>query len=195
MIQLFHTEKERLKLGVQGMYPKHLVEHSKDKTEVRHTINEQLTQPWIIHYFYTQLIRESNVPEDIVSRNNNLIEIFRTTIPLTDNSFIESSLSSWRLFIDSSYRDSDVVWYSGIRKLLNQDRFHSAIEQLELEMPTSNPQHLYQFSDHTKTLRKIPRVPIKLFFSLPGNEREKLIEVLRQAINNNPHNVDIVLLS
>ena len=104
-------------------------------------------------------------------------------------------MSSWRLFIDNAFKDSETPWYSGVKKVINTDRFNAAIEQLELELPSSNPQRSFQFYDHTRTLRKLPRVPVKLFFALPGNEKEKLIQILRQAINNNPHNIDIALLT
>lgn len=182
-------------LGVQGTYPEHLIEPSKEKTDIRHAVNEPLTRPWLKHYFLMQVLRDTATPDDIITRDNNLIELFKTTIPLAENSFIESTLSSWRMFLDSSFRDADTPWYSGIRKTLSADRFYSAIEQLELEMPGSNPQRAYQYYDHTRTLRKIPRVPIKLFFSLPGNEKEKLIQILYQAIKDNPHNIDIALLT
>ena len=104
-------------------------------------------------------------------------------------------MSSWRLFIDSAFREAETPWYGGIRKVISPERFNAAIEQLEIEVPISNTQRTGQFYDHTRALRKIPRVQAKLFFSLPGNEKEKLIQILRQAINNNPHNTDIALLT
>ncbi len=195
MIQIFQSHKERLKQGVQGSYPEHLIETPKEKSEIRHAINDQLTRPWLKHYFLTQTLRETNNPDDVIARDSNLIQIFKTTIPLSENSFVESTMSSWRMFIDSAFRDADTPWYSGTRKILNKERLHSSIEQLELEMPASNVQRAYQFHDHTRTLRKIPRVSIKLFFSLPGNEREQLIDIIKHAVNNNPHNIDIVLLA
>jgi hypothetical protein len=194
-IQLFQTRQERLKLGILGSYPEFLIEQSKDKSDNKHTINETLTRPWVRHYFIMSVLRESNNHDEIITRDSNILEIFRTTIPLAENSFTESTLGSWRMFIESSFRDSDTPWYSGIKKILIPDRLHSAIEQLELEIPSSNPQRSYQFHDHSRTLKKIPRVPIKLFFSLPGNEKEKLLEMLRLAFNNNPHNVDVALLT
>ena len=99
------------------------------------------------------------------------------------------------MFLDSAFRESDTPWYNGIRKTLIPDRLHLSIEQLELEIPVSNPQRSFQLHDHTRTLKKIPRVPIKLFFALPGNEKEKILDLLRQSVNNNPHNVDVALLT
>lgn len=192
---LFQTQKERLRFGIKGTYPETLIEQMKGKSDIKHNVNESLTRPWIRHYFIMRVLRETNNQDDILTRDSDLLEIFKTTIPLSENSFIESTLSSWRMFLDSAFRESDTPWYSGIRKTLVHDRLYSAIEQLELEMPTSNPQHLFGFLDHKRELRKMPRVPVKLFFSLPGNEKEKILEILRQAINNNPHNIDIALLS
>jgi hypothetical protein len=140
-------------------------------------------------------LKDETANDDTTIRDHNLLEIFKTSIPLAENSFTESSMSSWRLFLDTTFRDPDTQWYNGIRKSLNNDRFYAAIEQLEIEMPASNPQRHLQFYDHHRTLRRIPRIPIKLFFSLPGNEKEKLIEILSQAVNNNPHNLDIALLT
>jgi len=182
-------------MGAQGRYPGHLIEQSKNRSEIRHPVNEQLTRPWIRHYFVMQLLRETNAQDDIIARNRNLLDIFKTTIPLAENSFIESSMSAWRMFLDNAFRDTDVPWYSGIKKVLLPDRFYSAIEQLDLELPSSNVQHMYQFYDHARTVRRMPRIPVKLFFSLPGNEKEKLIEIMRQAFNNNPHNIDLALLT
>ena len=147
MIQIFQSYKERLKQGVQGSYPEHLIEIPKEKTEVRHAINDQLTRPWVKHYFLTQVLKETNNADDTLARDSNLVQIFKSTIPLTENSFIESTMSSWRMFIDNAFRDADTQWYSGIRKVVNEERLHSAIEQLELEMPASNTQRAYQFQD------------------------------------------------
>jgi hypothetical protein len=194
-IHLFQSVKERLSLGVEGKYPEQLLEPAKNKSELRHPVNEPLTRPWLKHYFISQLLRDANTPEDIIARDTNIIELFRTTIPLAENSFTESTMSSWRMFLENAFREADAPWYTGIKKLLVAERFYAAIEQLELEIPASNPQRLFQFFDHTRSLRKIPRIPIKLFFSLPGNEREKLIQVLRTALNNNPHNLDVALLA
>jgi hypothetical protein len=194
-LQIFQSNKERLGLGIEGTYPDHLIETTKDKTDVRHTVNEQLTLPWLRHFFMMQALRETNAPEETIARDNNLIEVLKTTIPLTENSFTESTMSSWRMFIDNAFRDTETPWYSGIRRTINPDRFNAAIEQLELEIPVSNAQRAFQFYDQTRTLRKMPRVPMKLFFALPGNEKEKLLQILRQAINNNPHNVDIALVT
>jgi tetratricopeptide (TPR) repeat protein len=191
----FQTSKERLNLGAQGSYPVNLIEVTKDKTEIKHPVNDTLTRPWLRHYFLTQIVRDSNNGDDAINRDHNLIEIFKTTIPLQENSFTESLLSSWRLFLDSAFKVADTPWYDSIKNILHTERFYAAIEQLELEPPASNPQLKLHFYDHTKTLRRFPRIPIKLFFSLPGNEKEALIEILRVAINNNPHNLDIAFLT
>jgi hypothetical protein len=182
-------------MAIAGTYPDHLIEQAKDKAEIRHAVNEALTRPWLKHYFLTQVTRETNTPEDILARDTNLLELFKTTIPLPENSFGESSLSAWRMFLDSSMRDADTPWYSGIRKILVRDRFHWAIEQLEIEMPLSNTQRTLQFYDQGRVLRKIPRIPVKLFFALPGNEKESLLQIIRLAVKSNPHNVDIALLA
>lgn len=142
-----------------------------------------------------QLLRDKSSQDDTLNRDHNLIDVFKTTIPLEDNSFIESTMSSWRMFLESALRETDAPWYSGIKKNLITERFYSAIEHLELEMPESNSQRLFLFTDHVKMQRRIPRIPIKLFFALPGNEKEKMIEILRRAINNNPHNNDLALLT
>lgn len=182
-------------MGIQGTYPEELLEQTREKSEIRHAINEPLTRPWLRHYFIMQQLRETSSPDEIITRDANLIDVLKTTLPLAENSFVESTMSSWRMFLDSAFRDADVPWYGGIRKSLIPERFYSAIEQLELEMPNSNPQRLFQFYDHTRTVRRLPRIPIKLLFSFPGNERERTIEVLRQAVNDNPHNVDTALLT
>jgi hypothetical protein len=97
--------------------------------------------------------------------------------------------------LDNSFRDLENPWYPGIKKMLVKERFNNAIEQLELEMPASNSQRAFQFYDHSHKLRYIPRIPIKLLFTLPGNEKEKIVDILHQAVNNNHHNLDIVLLT
>lgn len=194
-LKLFQSEQERLALGVQGIYPDHLIEITKERTEIRHEVNETQTRPWLRHYFLTQFLRNAGNPDDVIARDANLSEIFKTTIPLADNSFMESTLSAWRMFIDTSFRDADTPWYPGIRKSLIKERFYTAIEQLELELPQSNTQRTHQFYDHTKTLRKLPRIPIKLFFSLPGNEKEAFLLILRQAVSNNPHNLDVAFIT
>lgn len=194
-LKLFQTDEERLKLGVQGNYPECLIERTKDGNESKHNLNETLTRPWIRHNFIIQLLRKTASQDDISTRDINILDIFKTTIPLVENSFIESALNSWQMFLGSSFRDADVPWYGGIKKVLATERFYTAIEQLELEIPISNPGHSYQFYDHQRILHKIPRVPIKFFFALPGNERETLIGILRQAINANPHNTDLAMLT
>ncbi|MBI1804219.1 MAG: hypothetical protein HY033_12695 [Ignavibacteriae bacterium] len=194
-ITIFQTNTDRLKIGVQGIYPDKLLEQTKDHSDVRHPVNDALTRPWIQHFFIAQLLRETNSLDDIVTRDRNIIDIFKTTIPLPENSFIESTMSSWQMFLGSAFHDADTPWYHGIRKIMVQERFYSAVEQLELEIPISNPQHTFQFTDHTRRLRKIPRIPIKLFFTMPGNEREIMFGILRQAMNRNPHNVDVALLT
>lgn len=195
MIRIFQSSSERLTLGLQGTYPEHLTEIVKDKSEVRHPVNELLTRPWIRHYFLTQALRENQHGDDTVTRDANLIALFKTTIPLSENSFNESSLSAWRMVLDNAYRESDTPWYSGIRKVLVRDRFFAAIEQLELEIPLSNPQRVLHFSDHTRVLRRYPRVPVKLLFAIPGNEKETIISILRQSVRENPHNMDLALLA
>ena len=194
-LKIFQSRKDRLHLGISGLYPQVVIETTKEKKEKHHPINESQTRPWLKHYFLMPVLRETNGTDDILARDNNLIDIFKTTLPLKENSFAESILSSWRLFLDSTFHDSETPWYSGIRKVLQAERFYNILEQLELEMPSSNIQRTYQFVDHMRTQRKIPRIPIKLFFSLPGNEKEKLIEILRQALKSNPHNLDIALLA
>ncbi len=195
VIPLFQTYKERLQGGVEGIFPAQIIESPKPKVEIRHAVNEQLTRPWIKHYFISESLRHTGSSDDIIQRNNNLLEIFKTTIPLTENSFIESALSSWRMFIDSSFRDTEAPWYNGIKKNVNHDRLFSSIEQLDLEMSASNVQRTFHFYDHTRALRRIPRIPIKLYFSLPGNEKEKLLEILCRAVGDNPHNIDVILLT
>ncbi len=194
-LRIFQTNADRLKLGVQGIYPDKLIEQTKGRSEVRHAVNDALTLPWIRHFFLSQYLRETSSPDDIIARDHNIIDLFKTTIPLPDNSFVESTMSSWQMFLGSAFREADTPWYAGIRKIMVQERFYSAIEQLELEIPASNPQHTFQFHDHAQHLRKIPRVPIKLFFALPGNERETIFTILRQAMNSNPHNIDVALLT
>jgi hypothetical protein len=192
---LFNKHRDQVAEGKSGAYPEFLLEPLKGKTEVKHPINESLTRPWLKHFFLTYAIHETNNPDDIIARDKNLVEVFKTTIPLTENSFTESALASWKMLIDSAFREADTPWYHGLRKMLAQERLYSAIEQLELEPPASNPQHQLQFYDHDHTLRKISRIPIKLFFSLPGNEKEIIIEILRHAVNNNPHNLDVAILT
>ncbi len=194
-LKLFQTDDERLKLGVQGNFPQYLVEKNKEGSETKHSIDENLTRPWIRHYFITQLLRKTNAPDDIIMRDLNVIDIFKTTIPLVENSFAESSLSAWQMFLGSAFRDAETPWYNGIRKILAGERFYSAIEQLELEVPVSNPAHSCLFHDQSRREHKLPRIPIKFFFALPGNERESMMGILRQAINNNPHNIDLALLT
>jgi hypothetical protein len=189
------TANDRLKSGIQGTYPEYLIEHSKDHSEIKHPINETLTRPWIKHYFIMEQLQESLTEEEKLIRNKNLLEIFKTSIPLAVNSYIESDLSSWRMFLDNALRDADTPWYPGIKKIINHEKFFNAIEHLELEISESNPQRDLKFYDHKKTLKKIPRIPIKLFFSLQGNEREKIIQILQQSVNNNPHNIDVALLT
>jgi hypothetical protein len=192
---IFKKYQDRVTEGKAGIYPDFLLEPSKGKTEVKHPINESLSRPWLKHFFLTSAIRETNNPDDIIARDKNLIAVFKTTLPLTENSFTESAMASWRMLIDSAFREADTPWYHGIRKTLSLERLYSAIEQLELEPPASNPQHQFHFYDQDNTPRKISRVPMKLFFSLPGNEKEMLIEILHHAVNNNPHNLDVALLA
>jgi len=194
-LKIFQTDDERLRLGVQGHFPDHLLERTKNDTVIKQPINESLTRPWLRHYFLLHHLRKTNAADDIITRDLNIIEIFKTTIPLVENSFIESGLNSWQMFLGSAFRDADTPWYNGIRRIMVTERFYSAIEQLELEMPASNPEHVFQFQDHHRETHKLPRVPIKFFFALSGNERETMFGILRQAINNNPHNTDLALLT
>lgn len=194
-IRLFDKSEERLAQGIEGFYPDHLIEVTKEKAAVHHQVNEAVTRPWLKHFFLMQSLRDGGQADDATARDDNLLEIFKTTVPLAENSFQESSLSSWRMFLETIYRDSDTPWYAGIRKILIFDRFHSAIEQLELELPESNTQRAFHFPDHHRAQRKIPRVPVKLFFALPGNEKERFVRVIEQVINNNPHNIDVGLLA
>lgn len=182
-------------MGAHGSYPEHLIELLKDRSESKHPVNETLTRPWLRYHFLDHIVREGGRQEDVISRDRVLLDIFKTTIPLQENHFNESLMSSWRLFLENAFKDPNTPWYDSIRKVLNAERFYNGIEQLELEPPASNPQLKLQFYDHAKNLRRFPRIPIKLFFSLPGNEREALIEILKQAINNNPHNLDIAFLT
>jgi hypothetical protein len=192
---LLKPSREKLKEGAQGTSPSHLIETTRSKREARHDVDETITRPWIRHYFLSQIVRSTGEQDDQIAFNQNLISILKTTIPLPENSFIESPLSSWRMFLDSAFRDADTPWYRGTRKVLMKERFYTAIEQLELEIPESNIQRQFLFPDHHNTPRKLPRVPIKLLFSLAGNEREIVCSVLREAIASNPHNIDIGLLA
>jgi hypothetical protein len=194
-IAFLQSKAERLQLGIQGTYPDHMLESTRGKTSIRHPVNEALTRPWIRHHFIMEAIRENGAIADSVVRDSNIIDIVTTTIPLPENSFVESTMSSWRMFIESAYRDADAPWYSGIRKVLSQERFYTAIEQLELEPPESNSQRQLHFLDHDRVPRKVSRLPIKLIFSLPGNEKEKLLDILRRAVRTNPHNLDVALLT
>lgn len=193
--QILKSGKEKLREGAEGLFPTVLIENTKSKSEIRHGVDEALTRPWVRHYFLQQAFNVSGEPDDQVGFSRNLIAVFRTTIPLPENSFIESRFSAWRMFLDSAFRDADTPWYHGTRKLLVKERFYTAIEQLELEVPESNPQRQHQFRDHHNALRRLPRVPIKLFFALPGNERETVCGILREALIANPHNIDIALLT
>lgn len=194
-ISIFQSKIERLKLGIQGKYPDYLIEVTGKNKEIRHKINEQFTRPWIKFYFHMYAQREEPSLDDPLARTTNLIEILKTTIPLASNSYSESKMSSWRMFLDSVFRDSDAPWYNGIKKNLVRDRFYNTIEHLELEIPLSNTQRDFLFRDHTNSLRKIPRVPIKILFSISGNEKEKLFEIMRQAVHENPHNLDLAFLT
>jgi len=193
--QILKSRKEKIRDGAEGVWPTFLVETTRTKSEVRREIDETLTRPWIRHHFLHHLLHLSGEADDQVALSRNLIEIFKTTIPLPGNSFIESPMSAWRMFLDSAFRDADTPWYHGTRKVLVRERFYTAIEQLELETPESNPQRGFQFHDHHNTLRRLPRVPVKRLFSLPGNERETVCSILREALVANPHNIDAALLT
>ena len=192
---ILKSGKEKLREGADGVYPTFLIESTKAKAEVRHEVEEALTRPWLRHHFLGAVLHASGEQDDQVAFSKNLIAIFRTTIPLPDNAFTESRLTAWRMFLDSAYRDADTPWYKGTRRVLVKDRFYSAIEQLELEVPESNQQRALQFRDHHNALRRLPRVPVKLLFALPGNERETVCGILREALVANPHNVDVALLT
>ena len=193
--QLLKSAKEKLREGADGAFPTSLIETTKTKSEVRHEVDETNTRPWLRHHFLGAVINASGEQDDQVAFSKNLITIFRTTIPLPENAFTESRLTSWRMFLESAYRDADTAWYHGTRKTLVKERFYTAIEQLELEVPESNQQRLLQFRDHHNGLRRLPRLPVKLLFALPGNERETVCGILRDALVSNPHNVDLALLA
>lgn len=197
MIQfpIFKSSQEKLRDGAGGFYPAFLSEATKSKGEIRHPVDEAQTRPWLRHHFLGAVLAAAGDQDDQLIFSQNLIALFKTTIPLPGNAFAESRVTAWRMFLESAFRDADTPWYQGIRKLLVRDRFYSAIEQLELEVPESNPQRNLQFRDHQNAARRLPRVPIKLLFALPGNEREVLCGILREALAANPHNVDVALLA
>jgi len=58
-LNFFQKDEDRLKLGVEGVYPDHLVEQGKAKPDTRKAVNETLTRPWIKHYFIMQLLRDN----------------------------------------------------------------------------------------------------------------------------------------
>ncbi len=194
-MQLFLTNKDRLILGSNGTYPTSVIEVDKEGNQKKHDVNEKFTRPWIKHYFLTQALRESGTEDAIESRNKNLIDILKTTLPLAENSYSESSLPSWKPFIDISFKNVEARWYAGLKKIFVKEKFDLAIEQLELDLPLSDPQRGFLFLDEMRFLRKFSKVPIKLFFSGSSKDKQNVIEVIRLAIQQNPHNRDIELLA
>lgn len=194
-MQLFLTNKDRLILGSNGTYPTSVIEVDKEGNQKKHDVNEKFTRPWIKHYFLTQVLRESGTEDAIESRDKNLIDILKTTLPLAENSYSESSLPSWKPFIDISFKNVEARWYTGQKKVFVKEKFDLAIEQLELDLPISNPQRGFLFIDEMRFLRKLSKVPIKLFFSVSSKDKQSVIEVIRQVIRENPHNRDIELLA
>lgn len=194
-MQLFLTNKDRLILGSNGTYPTSVIEVDKEGNQKKHDVNEKFTRPWIKHYFLTQVLRESGTEDAIESRDKNLIDILKTTLPLAENSYSESSLPSWKPFIDISFKNVEARWYAGQKKVFVKEKFDLAIEQLELDLPLSNPQRGFLFLDEMRFLRKLSKAPIKLFFSVSSKDKQNVIEVIRQVIQENPHNRDIELLA
>jgi hypothetical protein len=194
-MQLFLTNKDRLILGSNGTYPTSAIEVDKEGNQKKHDISEKFTRPWIKHHFLTQILRDLGSEEAIESRDKNLIDILKTTLPLAENSYAESALPSWKPFIDISFKPIEARWYAGQKKFFVKEKFHLSIEQMELDLPLSNPQRSYLFLDEMRFLRKLPKIPIKLFFSISSKDKPGVIEIIRQAILQNPHNRDIELLA
>jgi hypothetical protein len=194
-MQLFLTNKDRLILGSNGTYPTSVIEVDKEGNQKKHDISEKFTRPWIKHHFLTHILRESGTEEAIESRDKNLIDILKTTLPLAENSYSESALPSWKPFIDISFKTVEARWYAGQKKIFNKDKFDSAIEQMELDLPLSNSQRSFLFLDENRFLRKLSKIPIKLFFSVSPKDKQHILEVVRQVLGQNPHNRDIELLA
>jgi len=194
-MQLFLTNKDRLILGSNGTYPTSVIEVDKEGNQKKHDVSEKFSRPWIKHHFLTQILRESGTEEAIESRDKNLIDALKTTLPLAENSYSESSLPSWKPFVDISFKTNEARWYAGQKKVFLKEKFDLAIEQMELDLPLSNPQRNFLFLDEMRFLRKFPKIPIKLFFSVSSKDKQNVVEVIRQAIQQNPHNRDIELLA
>lgn len=194
-MQLFLNYKDRLTLGGIGNYPTSVIEVDRDGDQKKHDVNENFSRPWIRHHFLTQILKENPTDEAIENRDKNLLEILKVTLPLANNSYIESSLSSWKQFIDFSFKNAEARWYSGSKKIFVKDRFDQAIEQLEIEIPSSNPQRNFLFLDESRFLRKLPKIPVKLFFVISPKYAGNVLEILRQAVQQNPHNRDLDMLA
>jgi hypothetical protein len=193
---IFRSSRELLQAGIVGQFPSQISEITASRAELRHAVNETLTRPWIRHFFITEALQAQSVTtEEKLARAKNLVEIFRTTIPLPENNFADSPLSSWRMFLEASFRDAELSWHRGFRKLLVKERLFNAIEHLEIDVPESNPQRAMQFRDQRGSLRRLPRIPVKLLITLPGNEREAVCRTLKAAMGNNPHNTDLAMLA
>lgn len=190
----FLSQKDRLTLGANGAYPSTLIEIDKEGNQRKHDVHEKITRPWIKHYFCTQLLRESGTADLIEARDRNLIDVLKTTLPLAENSYSESSLSCWRIFVDTSFKTVEVKWYNGQRKIFQKEKFSKAVEQIEIEPPLSNPQRSFLFLDENRFLRRIPKIPAKLFFSFSNNYLNEILDILKQAVLQNPHNRDVEYL-
>lgn len=187
----FLSQKDRLTLGANGAYPTTIIEIDKEGSQRKHDVHEKITRPWIRHYFYTQLLRESGSSDILEARDRNLIDVLKTTLPLAENSYAESSLSCWRVFIDTSFKTIEMKWCNGPKKIFQKDKFSKAVEHIEIEPPFSNPQRSFLFLDENRFLRRIPKIPAKLFFSFSNNYLTELLDILKQAVSQNPHNRDV----
>ncbi len=190
-MQLFLSQKERLILGSNGGYPNSVIEVDADGSQKKDDINEKFTRPWIKHHFLTQLLDETGSSEAIEARDKNLIDILKTTIPLTENSYIETQLTCWKQFLDNSFATRETQWYAGLRKIFIKENFHTAVEQFEIDIPSSHNQTNFLFLDETRLLRRLPRIPIKLFFSISPKYLIDLFETLKLSVVQNPHNREI----
>ncbi len=194
-MQLFLNYKDRLSLGGIGNYPTSVIEVDKGGNQKKHEVNENLTRPWIKHHFLTQILKENPTDEAIEIRDRNLLEILKISLPLATNSYTESSLSSWKQFIDVSFKNAEARWYSGSKKIFVKDKFDQAIERLEIETPATNPQRNFLFLDESRFLRKLPKIPVKLFFVISPKYAGNVLEILRLAVQQNPHNRDLDMLA
>lgn len=194
-MQLFLSIKDRLSLGATGGYPTSIIEVDREGNQKKHDVHEKVTRPWIKHYFLTQLLRDTGSNDLIEARDRNLVSILKTTLPLAENSYAESSLSCWRVFIDSCFKTVEVKWVGTQKKIFLKDKFSKSVEQIEIEQPLSNPQRGFLFLDENRFLRKIPKIPIKLFFSFSNIYLSEILELLKVAILQNPHNRDVEQLA